>query len=109
MFIYHGKFKNGFVYSCPGRVVLISYRSVFHYIKLKHYSTGKLLIRRKTLRINGIIKRKRPTLKYMTLVLGRIVGDRYKVFSDYTTQYDNRETILTDWEEKILVEVGFYE
>ena len=45
----------------------------------------------------------------MTLVLGRIVGDRYKVFSDYTTQYDNRETILTDWEEKILVEVGFYE
>ena len=107
MFIYHYRVKNWFVYSCSKRVILISQRSTLaiFYINHEHHK-----IQRKQVKIYGnVVKRKKPTLKYMIPILGRIVDDRYKIISDYTTKYDNRGVVLRDWEEKILVDVGFYE
>ena len=57
------------------------------------------------MKIHGnLVKRKKPTIKYITPVLERIVDNRYKIISEYTARY-----VLQDWEEKILVDVGFYE
>ena len=112
MFIYHYRVKNWFVYSCPGRVILIStprfaLRKSTEAISYKNY--GKV-IQRKQIKIYGnVVKRKKPTLKYIIPVLERIVDSRYKIISDYTTRYDNRDVVLQNWEEKILVDVGFYE
>lgn len=114
MFIYHYRIKNWFVYSCPGRVILISQSSksteAIYYIKHEHNRFGRNIIQRKQIRVHGnVIKRKKPTLKYIIPILGRIVDDRYGIISDYTANYDNRDSVLQDWEEKILVDVGFYE
>lgn len=112
MFIYHYRVENWFVYSCPGRVILIS-RFSFSLRKstvaISYRNYGKV-IQRKQIRIYGnVVKRKKPTLKYIIPVLGRIVDSRYRIISEYTTGYDNRGVVLRDWEEKILVDVGFYE
>ena len=111
MFIYHYRIKNWFVYSCPGRVILISRRgtAAISYINHEHNRFERNTIQRKQIRVHGnVIKRKKPTLKYIIPVLERIVDDRYGIISDYTTSYDNRDAILRDWEEEILVDVGFY-
>lgn len=106
MFIYHYRVKNWFVYSCSERVILISRRST---LAIYYLNRGKT-IQRKQVKIYGnVVKRKKPTLKYIIPVLGRIVDDRYQIISDYTAGYDNRSAVLQDWEEKILVDVGFYE
>ncbi len=113
MFIYHYRVKNWFIYSCLGRVILISRsRSLLRkrtgaifYINHEHYK-----IQRKQIEIYGnVVKRKKPTLKYITPILGRIVDNRYRIISDYETRYDNRGMILKNWEEEILVDVGFYD
>lgn len=111
MFLYHYRVKNWFVYSCSERVILISRSSLrkrtgaIFYINHEHHK-----IQRKQIKIYGsVVKRKKPTLKYMIPILGRIVDNRYQVISDYTTKYDNRGVVLRDWEEKILADVGFYD
>lgn len=112
MFIYHYRVKNWFVYSCPERVILISSRSslAIYYINHEYNRFGRNTIHRKQIKIYGnVVKRKKPTLKYIIPVLGRIVDNRYRIISDYTTSYDNRDSVLQDWEEEILVDVGFYE
>lgn len=112
MFIYHYKVKNWFVYSCPGRVILISRsRSLLRKSTeaISYINRGKI-IQIKQIEVYGnVVKRKKPTLKYIIPVLGRIVDSRYKIIRDYTTKYDNRGEVLRNWEEKILVDVGFYE
>ena len=111
MFIYHHRVKNWFVYSCPGRVILISrlsYSLRNSTLAISYINHGKIL-QKKQIRIYGnVVKRKKPTLKYIIPFLERIIDNRYRIISDYTT-YDNKYVVLQDWEEKILVDVGFYE
>lgn len=117
MFIYHYRVKNWLVYSCPGRVILISRSSkrkstgaISYVILHEHHRFGKNVIQRKQIKIYGnVVKRKKLTIKYITPVLERIVDNRYRIISDFTTRYDNRGMVLRDWEENILVDVGFYE
>ena len=114
MFIYHYRVKNWFVYSCPGKVILISRSSgksteAISYINQECHRFGRTIQKRQIKIYGSVVKRKKPTLKYIIPVLGRIVDDRYQIISDYTTRYDNRYGVLQDWEVKMLVDVGFYE
>lgn len=107
MFIYHHRVKNWFVYSCPGRVILISRTGAIYYISREHYRFGRIIQKRQIMFYEDVIKRKKPTLKYIIPVLGRIVDNRYQIISEYTTRFDNRDEVLLDWEKKVLVDVGF--
>ncbi len=113
MFIYHCyKAKNWFVYSCPRRVILISRsRSLLRKRTeaISYINHGKIIQIKQFEVYGNVVKRKKPTLKYITPVLERIVDSRYKIIRDYTTEYDLRGVILRNWEEKILVDVGFFE
>jgi hypothetical protein len=116
MFIYHYRVKNWLVYSCPGRVILISRVSLrkstaaISFIKHEHPRFGRTIQVRQIKIYGDLIKRKKLTIKYITPILGKIVDNQYRIISEYTTNYDNsRDELLQDWEEKILVDVGFYE
>lgn len=118
MFIYHYRVKNWLVYSCPGRVILISRvplktlrKSIeaVSYIKHEHHRFGRIIQKRQIKIYGNLVKRKKLTIKYITPVLERIVDNRYKIISECTAGYDNRNELLKDWEDNILVDVGFYE
>lgn len=112
MFIYHYRIKNWFVYSCPGSVILISrlpLRKSTEAISYINHREIKIIQRRQFTIYRSVVKRKKPTLKYIIPVLRKIVDSRYRITSEYTTGYDNRGMVLRNWEERILVDVGFYE
>ncbi len=112
MFIYHYKVKDWFVYSCPGSVILISLLSLrksTEAISYINHGEIKIIQRRRFTIYGNIVKRKKPTLKYIIPILRGIADNRYRIISEYSMRYGDRGVILKSWEERILVDVGFYE
>jgi hypothetical protein len=74
---------------------------------------GKNTINKTTYIIPGnVIKSKKPTLRYIIPVLGRIIDRRYSRVEDLSAKFEHRtgpHGIIEAEEDEILREVGFYE
>ena len=118
MFEYNGKIKSWLVYSCPWRVIFLfptdsrKQTLAILFTMRDDSRLGKNTISKTTYIIPGnIIKSKRPTLRYIIPVLGRIIDRRYSRIEDLSVKFEYRTSphgIIEAWEDEILSEVGFY-
>jgi hypothetical protein len=120
MFKYYGKIKSWLVYSCPWRVIFLfptdSRKQTMAILFTMRVDSrlGKNTINKTTYIIPGnVIKSKKPTLRYIIPVLGRIIDRRYyNKVEDLSAKFEHRtgpHGIIGAEEDEILREVGFYE
>jgi len=119
MFEYHGKIKSWLVYSCPWQVIFLfptnSRKQTMAILFTRRVNSrlGTNVINKTTYIIPGnVIKSKKPTLRYIIPVLGRIIDRRYSRVEDLSVKFEHRtgpHGIIEAEEDEILRKVGFYE